>query len=177
MLPEREALPLLHHLGEEARLGRPAWKRHPDEAHAVPWDDPPRQGLGARDGEGERERGARALRLAGRNPEGVPERSVKCGRGAIAVPDRDIDDPLAAGQVERSTGDAPPAHVLPKTDVGGIGEHPPELSLSAGGEPRRLGEVKFAPEVRLYVVHRVVEALYPAHRVTVLPKRKHGATR
>ena len=46
-------------------------------------DDPPRQGLGARDGEGEREpredrkRCARALRLAGRDPEGVPERDRK----------------------------------------------------------------------------------------------------
>lgn len=146
-------------------------------------ENPPRQGLGARDGEGERkprkdrERGARALRLAGRDPEGVPERSVERGRGAVAVPDRDVDDPLPAGQVERGAGDAAPAHVLPETDAGDIGEHPPELSLGAGGEPRRMGEVEVPLEVRLYVVHRVVEALYPAHRVTILPRREHGATR
>lgn len=72
---------------------------------------------------------------------------------------------------------SPPAHVLPETDAGDIGEHPPELSLGAGGEPRRMGEVEVPLEVRLYVVHRVVEALYPAHRVTILPRREHGATR
>ena len=40
-----------------------------------------------------------------------------------------------------------------------------------------MGEVEVPLEVRLYVVHRVVEALYPAHRVTILPRREHGATR